>query len=96
MKQARTTHPARRDLDDIWLWIARDSPANAQRFVSEIADHFPMLAAFPRTGRLCPELKPGMRRFPVHKYVIYYRETKRGVEILRVLHGARDAKRIFG
>jgi plasmid stabilization system protein ParE len=29
-------------------------------------------------------------------YIIYFREIPRGVEVMRVLHGARDAKRIFG
>jgi plasmid stabilization system protein ParE len=31
----------------------------------------------------------------VGNYVIYYREMKTGIEIVRVIHGARDAAKAF-
>jgi toxin ParE1/3/4 len=36
-------------------------------------------------------LASGLRSFPVGRYVIFYMPTPKGVEIVRVLHGARDA-----
>lgn len=41
-------------------------------------------------GRLRGELATGLRSFPVGRYVIFYRALSNGIEIVRVLHGARD------
>jgi plasmid stabilization system protein ParE len=41
----------------------------------------------------------GMRAWPITrfpKYLIFYLPTKRGIRVLRVIHGARDMRRIFG
>lgn len=46
-------------------------------------------------GRLRDELTEGLRSFPVGRYVIFYRIVQDGVEIVRVLHGARDLDSIF-
>ncbi len=37
-----------------------------------------------------------MRSFPAGKHIIYYRESRDGILILRVLHGARDVGPMFG
>ena len=92
MRTVRTSRRASRDLDEVWLWIARDSPEVASRFVDEIIDKFPILAAYPRLGRSRPDLGPSILSFPFRNYVIYCHETRRGIEIVRVLHGAREAK----
>jgi toxin ParE1/3/4 len=36
-----------------------------------------------------------LRSFPVGNYVIFYREVSEGIEIIRVLHGARDIEGII-
>jgi toxin ParE1/3/4 len=41
-------------------------------------------------GRNRSDIVPGIRYFPVGNYLIFYRETGQGVEIIRVLHGARS------
>jgi toxin ParE1/3/4 len=41
-------------------------------------------------GRSRPELATGLRSFPVGRYVIFYVPLSKGVEIVRVFHGARD------
>ena len=94
MRTARTSRRASRDLDEIWCWIARDSPEIASRFIDEIVARFPILATYPALGRPRRDLAPGILSFPFRNYVIYYRETRRGIEIVRVLHGARDAKAV--
>lgn len=41
----------------------------------------------------------GVRVFPVSRirnYLIFYRPTPQGIEVLRVLHGARDIDRVLG
>lgn len=51
----------------------------------------------PDIGRSCPELPGKVRSFVLGRYVIFYRPSSDGVEIVRVLHGARDLGQIdFG
>ena len=46
-------------------------------------------------GRSRPELARNVRSFPVGKYVIFYVALVDGVEVVRVLHGARDIDSIM-
>lgn len=41
-------------------------------------------------GRQRPELAAGLRSFPESSYVIFYRPIEDGIELIRVLHRARD------
>jgi len=86
---------AEEDLVDIASYIAQHSPKAASRFVERFEQVFALLAASPQIGRLRPEFAPNMRSFPVDRYVIFYFPTKRGIEIARVLHGARDLPSLF-
>lgn len=88
---------ARIDLDDIWFHIATDSPANADRFLDRLADVATgTLAVAPLSGREREELGDGLRSLPVENYLIFYRVRDGAVEVLRILHGARDLGAIFG
>jgi toxin ParE1/3/4 len=42
------------------------------------------------TGRARDELAPGVRSFPFGRYVVFYVPRNDGVDVVRVLHGARD------
>jgi len=44
----------------------------------------------PEMGRRREELAMHLRSFPVGRYIIFYRSMQEGIEIVRVLHGARD------
>ena len=46
-------------------------------------------------GRPRGELAPRLRSFPVGPYVLFYRPTPNGIEVARVLHGARDIPSLF-
>ena len=80
---------ALRDLAELWAY-ADDSESQADAFVSFVDAKLQTLARNPLLGRLRPELAADLRSFPVRQYVIFYRALSRGVEIVRVLHGARD------
>jgi toxin ParE1/3/4 len=54
-----------------------------------------MLAQNPMTGRAREELAPKVRSFPVGNYLLFYRPAQDGIELIRVLHGARDLRRLF-
>jgi toxin ParE1/3/4 len=78
------------DLADIWAYIAEDSVKHADRFAGLINREFRTLSRRPLMGRSRPELATGLRSFPVGRYVIFYLPLPKGVEVVRVLHGARD------
>ena len=84
---------AERDLTEIGDFIARDNAAAAAQFVMRIHEHCQLLAARPNIGRERPELAQQLRSFPLGRYVIFYRAVDDRVEIVRVLHGARDLRR---
>ncbi|MGD0260662.1 MAG: type II toxin-antitoxin system RelE/ParE family toxin [Verrucomicrobiota bacterium] len=95
MSQYRVSDAARADLEEIWLFIAQDNPEAADRFVRNLVSRFPTLASMPQMGRLREELAARLRSFPVRNYVIFYRPMGAGIEIVRVLHGARDFPPLF-
>lgn len=95
MNQYRVSDAARSDLDEIWFYIAQDDPTAADKFIRAVVSRFSKLAAMPQLGRQRKELSPRLRSFPVGRYVIFYRPMENGVEIARVLHGARDFPPLF-
>jgi toxin ParE1/3/4 len=86
---------ARADLRGIRDHILEDHPARALSFVDELLERCQLLADNPLIGRARPELRPGLRSFPHGDYLIFYRPAADGVTIVRVLHGARDARRLL-
>jgi toxin ParE1/3/4 len=86
---------AQSDIDEIWDSIARDSPANADRFVDRIERRFDLLADHPGLGLGRDDLRPGLRCFAHARYLIYYRPIRGGIEVIRVVHGARDGSALW-
>jgi len=83
------------DLAEIWAYIAEDSIANADAFAALIDKKLHLLAKQPGMGRSRPELGHGLRCFVIGRYVVFYRPSSKGIEIVRVLHGARDIGATF-
>ena len=50
----------------------------------------------PEAGRLRPELRAGLRSFPVGRYLIFYTVNSSDIEIARVIHSARDIEGLLG
>lgn len=46
-------------------------------------------------GRLRPDIAPELRYFVVGNYLILYRTVENGIQIVRVIHGARDLPHLF-
>jgi toxin ParE1/3/4 len=95
VSQYRVSEAASEDLDEIWLFIAQDDPDAADRFIRTILSRFPTLASMPYIGRHREELSARLRSFPVGNYVIFYRPIDDGIEVARILHGARDFPPLF-
>ena len=78
------------ELEEIGDHIAEDSPANAQRFIERLTRKFVVLGRNPRIGRARRDLRPDLRSFRYGAYLILYRAVDDGVEIVRVVHAARN------
>jgi toxin ParE1/3/4 len=95
----RVAPRAEADLDDIWLYVSKDSGSMdvATRLIDSITDRFLFLASFPCIGRTRDEdFGAGSRSFAVGGYVIVYCVESTDVFILRVVHGRRDLEALFG
>ena len=92
---------AEEDVAEQLGYIAADRPAVAHRYAMALEDAYERLRTMPDLGvlrsysarrlrdvRMWPV--PGFRRF-----LIFYRATSKTVEIIRVLHSARDIPRVL-
>jgi toxin ParE1/3/4 len=87
---------ARQDLREIRDHIAKDNPDAVRRVVTRLRGLARILAGAPALGRARPELGAGVRSFPADRHVLFYRPLRgaAGIQIVRVLHGARDVDSI--
>ena len=89
------------DVDEQVEHIEASNPAAARRFLAAVQDSFRRLADMPGLGSLCEFTNPryaNLRQWPVRRFknhVIFYRPVEAGIEIVRVLHAARDIKSFF-
>ncbi|MDR3423965.1 MAG: type II toxin-antitoxin system RelE/ParE family toxin [Alphaproteobacteria bacterium] len=83
------------DLDEIWLHIAQDNEPAADGMIRKIFETISLITEQPLMGRARDELRPRIRSLAVSPYIIFYRPEPDMIEIVRVLHHARDVDAIF-
>lgn len=92
---------ADRDIDEHFAFISRESLDVAMRFLDATNREFERLARSPGLGSTCETRSPrltGLRVWPISgfdRHLIFYRPISEGIEIVRVLHGARNIDRII-
>jgi toxin ParE1/3/4 len=89
------TPAAVRDLVAITDQIAADSLTAALGFYDEVDRLLTMVAQYPELGEVVDHFSPGLRRFMLGNYLLFYRQVGDEIELIRVLHGARDIDRLF-
>jgi len=95
MSRYRIARVARTDLKEICHYIAQDKPSAARRLRKIFTKTFQLLAAQPLIGESCEEYGKNLRRLTEGNYVIFYRPAPGGIEVVRVIHGARDIDELF-
>ena len=83
---------ARKDLLDIWSYIATESsPSIADAFLARIYGALELAASAPYIGRERPEFAGSPRSVVVRPYLIFYEPLAEGdgIALWRVIHGAR-------
>ncbi|MER9106056.1 type II toxin-antitoxin system RelE/ParE family toxin [Mesorhizobium sp. M7A.F.Ca.US.010.02.1.1] len=78
------------DLIAIWLHVARESEAAADRLLDRIEARWRQLATYPFLGAPRDDIAPGIRHLVVGDYLTLYRVDDDAIEIIRVLHGKRN------
>jgi addiction module RelE/StbE family toxin len=88
LRQLHWSEMAIRDISQIGLRIAADSPESAGRLLERIERKVLTLIAHPQIGRL--GVRSGTRELVVHRhYLVVYRILPDRIVILRVKHVAR-------
>jgi toxin ParE1/3/4 len=87
---------ARNDLLQLAHWIANDNQDAAQRFLDAAREATDLLAQLPRLGPSGRFRSRGLRRvriWPIRGFdriLLIYATDRVGIDVLRVVHGARD------
>jgi toxin ParE1/3/4 len=95
MGRVTRTQLAADDILDIWDHIAEESVSAADRWVDQLDEKFNLIATQPLMGRARQELAESVRSFPFGRYVIFYVPLEGGIDVVRVLHSARDIDAVF-
>ena len=89
------------DVDDIAMYIGANSVERALRFLDAIDETYRRIGDHPRSGAIC-DLHDArfaeLRRVPVvghPNHLVFYIVRNRTIDVLRVLHGARDSQTLF-
>ena len=95
MLSVARTDQAETDLAEILDYLDERNPRAAERLATAIDDRCTLLSQLPLMGRTREELSPGLRSLVIEHYVLFYRVKATAVEVLRILHGARDIDTIM-
>jgi plasmid stabilization system protein ParE len=90
--RVRISRAAERDVEDIWSFIAQDSPKEAGQFVARLEEQLTTPEQFPERCSLIPEneiLRTRYRHLLYGNYRTVVRVTGRTVYVLRIIHGSR-------
>lgn len=90
------TDAAEDDFETIGDYIAQSNPFRAVSFVREVQEKCLGLGETPQAFPLLRDHEiSGIRRRVHGNYLIFYRIGPQAVEILRVLHGAREYEQVL-
>jgi plasmid stabilization system protein ParE len=96
MKRYLLTPEAEFDLAEIAAYLRQSSPEAAHRVLITLRQAMQRLASMPGLGHLRPDLADEPLRFwSVYSYLIIYRSEEKPIQILRILHGARDVQSLL-
>ncbi len=101
-KRIRLLPQAERDINEETVYLADEAGAEIGiRFFDSAHATLRSLLEMPGMGKKIESADPkipNIRQWPVsgfEKYLIFYQPSVDGIDVVRVLHGARDIRRIF-
>ena len=94
MPSVRYSGSARQDLIDIWVWVAAHDADAADRALDRIEQNCARLRLHSKLGPTRPDIAIGARVLIIDRWLAFYRLTEDGVQIVRIVDGARDQRRL--
>ncbi len=100
-KQIHRSDQSVQDVLECAMFIQKDNPDVAQRFLESVEKTCQQITSLPEIGSQRQFRQPvlkGIRSWKVQgfeNYLIFYRLGEKSLEIVRVLHGARNLKKVF-
>ena len=91
----RFTEAAEQDILGVWCYIAQFSEERADGFVERLREQCAALGRMAGLGRPYPR-RPGTRLLSTMGYLILYSINNGDIEILHVIHAARDIEQVLG
>jgi toxin ParE1/3/4 len=87
---------ARGDLDDIWTYTERRWGLDqAEFYTRQIGRDIVTVAAQPKMGRACSDIRAGYYKYSTGSHVLFYHLIDGGIDIVRILHERMDFGRHF-
>ena len=100
MSEYQFTLPALDDLIQIWTFIVRDNSEAAARVEAAVLRACSFLADSPLAGQVRSNLTSLPLRFwvvqPYSNFLIVYDPATKPLQVVRILHGARDVRSLLG
>jgi toxin ParE1/3/4 len=94
MPEYRLSPAAGRDLADIWRYTKKQwGKEQANRYILALKTMCADLAEAPQQAQLCAYIRPGYRRRSMEHHIIYFKTTRYGIAVVRILHQRMDAMR---
>ena len=84
-----------REILEIVDYIGGDNPLAAERWYRDLDHLFHLLSNHPSLGQRVKLGRRSFRRLTRGNYVIYHRVLADIIEIVHVIHGARDHERLI-
>jgi toxin ParE1/3/4 len=95
MPEITVTKQAKQHLIEIWVYVADNNSAAANKLLDTLNKKIGTLADHPLLGPARPDIAPHLRYLISGNYLILYRVLGDDVGIVRVLHGARNLSALF-
>ncbi len=102
MSRYRLSRQAVTDLDEIWdyIGIEKNRPTAAKRVIAQLYATFAKLADHPELGMRRDDLREHVRMFcprkPARNYAVFFQSMPDGIEVITIIHAARDFPQLFG
>lgn len=79
------------DLDEIWDYTERHwGIEQAEFYIRQLWQDIEAIAAKPTIARPCPEVRAEYYKFRSGSHLIFFRLSKSGIEVVRILHARMD------
>lgn len=85
---------ADKDLEDIYLYSVNNfGQLRAEQYIDDLVEAFESLARQQNLGRKRRDINPALYSYQCVSHIIYYKQLKTGIDILRILHQSMDVQK---